>query len=160
MGKRGPLPTQAATQQLHGNPGGRPLKTRTPPDLGTPSMPTSLSPLGVALWKELTGELRKLKALTTADKRLLEAACLSYEEMRAAAESIAANGTTYTSSTPTGVIVRPRPEVQQRSDAFRRFTRCLSDLGLTPGARIRLQTPVPVEDDDPFAEFMRPQPQH
>jgi len=161
MGKRGPLPTQAATQKLHGNPSGRPLKALTPPDQGMPSMPSSLSPLGRSLWKELTGELKGLKTLTTADKRILEAACLSYEEMRAAAESISASGTTYASSTPTGVIVRPRPEVQQRSDAFRRFTKCLAELGLTPSSRVRLQTPVPVEEDDPLAEFMRPsQPQH
>jgi P27 family predicted phage terminase small subunit len=53
------------------------------------------------------------------------------------------------------VIIRPRPEVKMASDAWRRMQRMLTEFGLTPSSRSKLDLPGKVEPDDPFAEWER-----
>ena len=121
-----------------------------------PSLPSSLGQVGKILWKEITAELAQRRTLITADKRILEATCLAYQEMRDAADVIQKQGATYESQTANGRILRPRPECQQRSDAFRRYVKCLDALGLTPASRMRLQilhTPAKTDDEIALEEF-------
>ena len=161
MGSRGPLPHPAKVQRLKGNPGKRQLMQPAPQDAGVPSLPSSLGDAGRVLWQELIEELRNRKTLIRGDKRILEMACLSYQEMRAAADVIETQGTTYESQTVGGGrILRPRPEVAQRADAHRRFMKCLDSLALTPSSRARLQiNAIPErESDDPLGDFLRENP--
>jgi len=139
MGLRGPLKNPASIQRLAGNPGNRALTVPTPLDQGIPSLPSSLGSVGKALWQELTGTLRRRKTLAKEDGRILEATCLAYQDLMAASQTIAEKGSCYESATMNGSIIRPRPECQLRSDAFKRYVRCLEALALTPASRTRLQ---------------------
>jgi len=51
-----------------------------------------------------------------------------------------------------GTMVRPRPEVAQRSDAMRRAQSCLSELGLTPASVGKVSTGEQ-SGGNPFAEL-------
>lgn len=159
MGLRGPLPNPAAAKRLRGNPGKRALTVPIPQSQGTPATPSSLGPVGNVLWKELIAELRNRRTLIPGDKRILEATCLAYQDLMVASETIAEKGSTYESATLNGVMIRPRPECQLRSDAFRRYVKCLDALGLTPASRMRLQilqVPARTEEEKAFDEFFPP----
>ena len=159
MGLRGPLPHPAKVQRLKGNPGKRPLTVPAPQQPGTPIMPASLGPVGTVLWKELIAELSHRRTLVAGDKRILEATCMAYENMMTASATIAETGSVYASDTANGEMLRPRPEVQQRSDAFRRYLKCLDALGMTPNSRMRLQilqVPDRSAEEEAFDEFFPP----
>lgn len=159
MGLRGPLPNPATLKRLTGNPGGRPVKTLAPLDQGTPTLPGSLGPVGTVLWKELIAELSHRRTLIPGDRRILEATCMAYQDLMAATKVIEEKGGTYESDTANGTMIRPRPECQLRSDAFRRYVRCLDALGMTPNSRMRLQilqVPDRTPEEDAFDEFFPP----
>jgi P27 family predicted phage terminase small subunit len=159
MGRRGPLPTAFAVKKLRGNPSKELLNHREPKAIaGEPTVPSTLGPVGRALWRELVAEMAELKTLATADRRVLELACRAHEDHVQASELLVAHGLTYESSTPTGLIVRPRPEVGMRTDSWKRFLKALAELGLTPLSRGRIQIPLPPEDSDPLEEFLGPPP--
>jgi P27 family predicted phage terminase small subunit len=155
MGRRGPIPKTLKAKQLAGNPSKELLDHREPkPRAGEPTVPSTLGPVGRSLWRELVAEMTELKTLATADKRLLELACRAHEDHLQASALLASKGLTYESSTPTGVIVRPRPEVAMRTDSWKRFLKALAELGLTPMSRGRVQVPVRPEEHDPLREFL------
>lgn len=159
MGRRGPIPKTLRQKQLTGNPSRESLDHQEPkPTTGAPTAPSTLGPVGRALWRELVAEMTDLKTLATADRRVLELACRAHEDHLQASELLAANGLTYESETPTGTIVRPRPEVAMRTDCWKRFLKALSELGLTPMSRGRIQIPLLPEDLDPLEEFLGPPP--
>lgn len=157
MGRRGPVPMTLQRKKLTGNPSGGPLDHREPHAArGEPTVPSALTPVGRALWRELVAEMTELKTLAMADKRVLELACRAHEDHVQASDLLAANGLTYESETLTGTIVRARPEVAMRADSWKRFLKALAELGLTPMSRGRIQVPIPPEADDPLLEFLRP----
>jgi P27 family predicted phage terminase small subunit len=157
MGRRGPVPKAFAMKKLTGNPSREPLNHKEPKaTVGEPTIPSALTPIGRALWRELVAEMAELKTLATADRRVLELACRAHEDHVQASELLVAHGLTYESSTPTGLIVRPRPEVAMRTDSWKRFLKALAELGLTPMSRGRVQIPLPPEDVDPLEEFLGP----
>jgi len=160
MGTRGPLPHPAKLQRLRSNPGKRVLMQPAPVTPGTPTMPPTLGEVGQKLWRELTATLRHRKTLAKEDGNILEATALAYQDLTLASQAIAKKGSVYESATTNGVMIRPRPECQLRSDAFKRYVRCLEALGLTPASRQRLQiNAIPEkDDDDPLGTFLRDNP--
>jgi P27 family predicted phage terminase small subunit len=92
-----------------------------------------------AAWDAIGGQLVTMGVMTVADAPALELLCLAYQEYRQAADLVLLRGSTYRSRTPTGYLMRKRPEVQVASDAWRRVKAMLVELGLTPAARTRLE---------------------
>jgi P27 family predicted phage terminase small subunit len=90
-----------------------------------------------------------MNTLATADRRTIELACNAYADLAQASQLLAQKGLTYDSSTPTGIICRPRPEVAIRADSWKRFLKALSELGMTPLSRGRIQVAIPIEEIDP-----------
>jgi P27 family predicted phage terminase small subunit len=122
-------------------------------------MPASLGPVGITLWEELIAELSNRRTLVAGDRRILEATCLAYEHLMTASATIAEKGSVYESDTANGTMIRPRPECQLRSDAFRRYVKCLDALGLTPNSRMRLQilqVPDRSAEEQALDEFFPP----
>lgn len=63
-------------------------------------------------------------------------------------------GLTYATITPNGIMIRNHPAVAIRSDAWRRARAMLSEFGLTPSSRTKVQV-IGGDEADPFEEFMK-----
>jgi P27 family predicted phage terminase small subunit len=127
------------------------------PRMGALTPPAHLSARAKAAWKAVAPKLQRLGLLTELDNWALAAACEAYADLAAARAALkaAGGGLTYESATPTGVIVRPRPELRMISDADRRFRQWLTEFGLTPAARSRV-TADPPREEDPAEAFFGP----
>ncbi len=122
---------------------------------GAPVCPAWLSPKAKRAWKELVGILGGMDILSKADRRAMELLCDAYAEYRDARAVVAKQGATYEAETVAGgVMIRPRPEVAIAADAWRRVKGMLTEFGLTPASRSRVQTPDKGEKASPFAEFL------
>jgi P27 family predicted phage terminase small subunit len=103
--------------------------------------------------------LEAARVLTAADATALALLAAAYGEYRAAEAAIREHGMVYTTETESGsVMVRPRPEVQIRSDAWRRYRSLLPEFGLSPASRSRVEPAGPAEVDNPVAAWLRKHP--
>ncbi len=153
MAGRKPTPTHL--KLLAGNPGKRAPNKREPkPKRGIPRCPEDLSDVARAMWARIGPELDRMGVLTVADGVALELLCDAYAEYRAAREVITRGGMTYSCVTEAGgTMTRQRPEVTIASDAYRRVTRMLTEFGLTPSSRTKVQI-TPDAARDPLEELI------
>lgn len=150
---RRPLPT--ALKRARGNPGGRPLNEHEPAGVpGLPDPPAHLTDVGLEAWRVVGARLEDMGVVQVQDAHALELFVDAWSEYREAREYLVANGLTYESATPTGMIRRPNPEVRIASDAWKRLKGILPEFGLTPSARSRLEVAPPAEVD-PLEELLR-----
>jgi len=99
--------------------------------------------------------LSGMRVLSKADAEKLALGCDALGEYLELRAIIAEVGRTYETVTITGCTVyRPRPEVAMASDAWRRASAILSEFGLSPSARSKVQTIVE-EHEDPFETFLK-----
>jgi P27 family predicted phage terminase small subunit len=97
-----------------------------------------------------------MRVLTLADREALALTCSALAEHQRAAAVVAERGVAYEAPAKNGtVLYRERPEVRVASDAWRRALRGLTEFGLSPASRGRLDVPPPNDADDPVAEFFR-----
>lgn len=144
-----------ALKVLQGNPGRRPKNAREPKaQRGRPKCPAWLSAKARAAWGELCDLLDSMRVLTISDRKALELLCDAYAEWRDARETIRKEGgPTYRAETESGFIIRARPEVAIAADAWRRVKALLSEFGLTPSARTKVQA-LDDGNQDPFDAFL------
>ena len=96
--------------------------------------------------------------LTLADKLALENLCEAVADLRNARDALAARrDLVYKSTTMTGVMHRPYPEVAMVADADRRVAMWLSRFGLTPSDRAKVTAADKIEED-PAEAFLRARP--
>lgn len=119
---------------------------------GTPKCPDHLAATARWCWEHLVPMLAGAKLLTLADLTAIEAGCLAYQDMRETAAVIRDQGRTYETETDNGVMIRPRPEVQMHSDAWKRYKSFLSEYGLTAAARAKV-SPLHNSDDGEASDF-------
>jgi P27 family predicted phage terminase small subunit len=132
---------------------GRKAEPKIP--VGVPVMPAHLDGYAAAEWARQIPLLTQMRVLTIADIGALEILCLAYAEYREANDELKL-GTTYETTTQTGdVMIRPRPEVMMRNDAFRRYRAMLVEFGLTPSARAKVSAAGEEEKESDFAAFMK-----
>lgn len=87
--------------------------------------------------------------LSILDKYALEALSEAYAEYRKHQNYIIENGETYTTTTQSGdEMIRPRPEVKMRNDAFNRMLKLFTEFGLTPSSRAKIQIDKKDNTDD------------
>jgi P27 family predicted phage terminase small subunit len=99
--------------------------------------------------------LQGMRVLSKADAEKLALGCDALGEYLELREFIKENGRTYKTVTVTGsTVYRPRPEVAMCVDAWRRASSILSEFGLSPSARSKVQTIVD-EEKEPFAEYLK-----
>ncbi len=153
-GGRPPKPT--SLKLLQGNPGKRPLPANEPkPPTGKAIAPRWLCGKGKAAWRRLAPMLSGMRVLSKADAEKLALGCDALGEYLELRETIQELGHIYETVTVTGsTVIRPRPEVAMAADAWKRASAILSEFGLSPSARARVQTIID-EQEDPFETFLR-----
>ena len=117
-----------------------------------PEAPSDLDAVARECWDELVPMLYAMRVLSLVDRKMLEAGCIAYSEMKSARKTVLSLGATYEAETATGTIVRARPEVAQGADAWRRFKHFLCEYGLTAASRSRVVA-APVSDNETKADF-------
>ncbi len=148
MAGRRPKPTEL--KLVTGNRGNRPLNKNEPkPPTDIPRMPAHLPPRAKAVWKRLCKLLSDMGVLTLADALALERLCDIYAEIIELRKDIDENGRTYESIKPLDDIdgpdsmvqklIKPNPAVGMLADADRRFKGYLTEFGLTPASRSKIQ---------------------
>ncbi len=153
-GGRPPKPT--SIKVLEGNPGKRALPKNEPkPPVGEVALPRPLQGNALAAWGRLVPLLQSMRVLSLADAEKLALGCEAlgdYLDLRARIKKV---GRVYTTITITGCkVYRPRPEVAMMTDAWKKASTILSEFGLSPSARSKVQAIVE-EEEDPFAQFLR-----
>ena len=127
MGSHGPLPEPRRLQLLKGERkrAGRPV---TNPPMAVPAAPPKPDDLGAdgsRLWDLVTAELVRLTILGRIDRVGLEAYCRVYDEWK-----------------------REDPQQRRWLWLIDRMTTLAIQLGLTPGARLRMNLPEPTADEE------------
>jgi len=147
---RPPKPT--ILKELAGNPGKRPANTREPkPRSDTPRMPAHLSDPARVEWKRLMREFKAMKLLKSVDADALAMYCETYARWVDASQQLAEVG--MVSMTENGYPVMS-PYVAIINQCMRTMKALLTEFGMTPASRSRLQVPVESEEDE-FDRFLR-----
>jgi P27 family predicted phage terminase small subunit len=99
-----------------------------------------------------------MKVLTLADGLALELCAEAFAEWREADAVVRQHGAFYQTTTKSGEAILPHPAARQRSDAWRRAQRMLSEFGLSPSSRTRVEAiPGGLEPVNAFEQLDRPQ---
>ena len=118
------------------------------PAEGSPRMPTGFDDHAKRAWKELTTQLSQMRVLTHADKSILELYAATYSRYRECLKHVEENGSGLTDIDEYGnvkVVRNPfSTELHKHRDAL---IKILSEVGMTPTARTKLQV-APKEDDN------------
>ena len=145
----GPPPLPSAIKKMRGTWRKDRAAAREPrPKSGTPRRPAWLTPRARKFWPEYVRLTSTMRVLTQVDGPALGMLCAAHSEYLDAVDVLTKKGASYESPTPTGTIVRARPEVQQASEAWRRVHMMLAQFGLTPASRSRVDAKFPSELDD------------
>ena len=128
--------TPTRLRVLRGNPGHRPLNPAEPaPARGLPEAPDWLNLLELEAWDTLTAALEPMGVVTISDGPALTALAVAWADWRQA-RAVLDLEEPYL-ETPAGLHRHPASAVA--SDAWRRVSSMLSEFGLTPASRSRLQ---------------------
>ena len=150
MAGRKPKPT--ALKLVQGNPGKRKLNTREPrprpANLG--NAPRWLPAEGQRQWRKVGKELAEIGVLSALDQHALALYCMEYARWREYQKR--AKGAETLINDKGNEIQNPYLRLADR--AFDHMLKIMSEFGMTPSSRTRLQV-QPEEDFDPMEEFLR-----
>ncbi len=94
--------------------------------------------------------------LADGDLTALGLLCETLVEWIEARDTVARDGATYSAVTEAGATTfRAHPAVAQRADAARRLQSLLSEFGLTPSARAKVQALPDPPGDDATREYFK-----
>jgi len=150
MAGRKPKPT--ALRRAQGNPGHRPLNKNEPQPTGIPKCPAHLDADAKKEWKRISRELISLGLLTSIDRAALAAYCSCWSRWVNADQQVQKFGAVIKS--PKSGFPVQNPYVGIANTALNHMRRYLTEFGMTPSSRSRIQV-APTEVADPFAEFMK-----
>ncbi len=128
-----------------------------------PKAPSHLPHSGKQLWKKLVAQLLDVEMLTEADLPALEACCLNYGLYRELYRAITTAVDPVTGKKKkrgvaeylAGRNSQTMPEYIQMTKAFATFKSYLTEFGLTPASRNRIDLPTPKEPEtDPMEELI------
>jgi P27 family predicted phage terminase small subunit len=151
-----PKPTPTVLKLIRGNPGKRQIKANEPkPQRGIPRCPSHLDQKAKVAWKKLCERLDQMGVLTLADEYALEMLCGVYARIRDLQKVIKGyGGTTYkTTSTAGDLTVKSYPEVSHLEKAETIFRSYLTEFGLTPSSRTKLEVTEKPTTNDPLAKY-------
>lgn len=153
MGRRGPPPDPTVIKIKKGNPGKRPLNTKEPqPTIEAPECPDFLDETAKVEWKRIVPILIEHEVLSRMDLAALAAYCQSYSRWQAA-EADLKDGSHYKSKGRE----YPKAALKISLDERRMMHKFLTEFGLTPASRTRVQ----IENEKPgdkFAAFRNSRP--
>lgn len=155
MAGRPPKPT--ALKVLHGtNQPCRSNPKEPKPAADKVKAPTWLSKGSRKHWRKIEPVLRDMNILTNADVTALAMLCDALTEYIEAQAVLQEQGRTYQSYTAEGAMMwRPRPEVAISNDAWRRVHSMMTQFGMTPSSRTKVQAVSEPETASPFDQWMK-----
>jgi P27 family predicted phage terminase small subunit len=150
MGQRGPKAKSPTLKLLAGNPGRRPAEGAAPAGgrriaRGLPDRPPEVAGEAAAEWARIVPELDAAGILSRVDRAALAAYCLAWAELMTALDILNREGRTVREPIQSargevvGEKIKLHPAVRLQQSAFGRVRALLADLGLTPGARQRME---------------------
>lgn len=135
---RGRKPVPTALKLINGNPGKRPLNGNEPkPVIAMPTCPAHLSAPAKTEWKRLVRYLHDLGIITELDRSALAAYCQAYGRWVEAERALKKSPPLL--RTPAG-YVQPSPWLAIANKNLELMHRFISELGLSPVARSRVET--------------------
>ena len=150
MARSGPKPQPTALKIIRGNPGKRPLPTNeAQPELGVPEPPGDLSEQARQYWATYAEPLADMRVLTVADQAALALLC----------EATATFWESMAQVRKTGLIIKMgdkgyaqrNPFLTEANSAQKQVLALLTEFGLTPSSRTRVQTAEPGSTNNRFA---------
>ena len=146
-----------ALKLLEGNKGKRPLNKKEPsPKRKIPRKPKGLSDKASEFWDHLYANLREMNVIVGADEMSMERMSELYADIQGLQEELRTNGRTYVTHDAQGnKIIRANPAAAQLRAADHMFKGFLTEFGLTPAARSRVnaQDEDTTEEDDADKHF-------
>lgn len=157
MGARGPAPKPSALKRLDGNPGKRAIsKTEPQFTAKAPTCPRHLSAEARREWRRITRELLDKNLLQVVDRAALAAYCQNWARWVAAEEKMAQKDFHLIGVTDKGYEY-VSPWLTVANQALKQMKAFLTEFGLTPASRTRIQVPEQAEHDE-YAEYLRSRP--
>ncbi|MBW1251963.1 MULTISPECIES: phage terminase small subunit P27 family [Pantoea] len=152
----GPPKTPTHLQLVRGNPSKRAVNKNEPkPPSGVPTTPKHFSKQEKYWFKRLGDELDCMGVITKLDGMALELLIGAYIEWRTHRDYLDEEGETYTTKTQTGdTLIKAHPRVAMMADAWKRLRGMMSEFGMTPASRSKVNTGGTGEVD-PFDEFLK-----
>lgn len=152
----GPPKTPTHLRLVKGNPSKRAINKKEPkPPSGVPPIPKHFDKRGKYWFKRMGEELDAVGVMSTLDAKALELLVEAYTEYRHHCEVLDEEGYTYQTGSATGEkIVKAHPAAAMKADAWKRIRAMLSEFGMTPASRSKVEIKAPA-GEDPFAEFLK-----
>ena len=152
MARPGPPPTPTHLKVLRGNPGKRPINKKEPKvPRGTPRKPSHISDEASREWRRILPILRRSGILHTLDRACIAGYCQAWGRWVEAEEELKTTGAIILS--PNGFPVQS-PYLAVANRAQRQMRMFMSEMGMTPASRTRVQVIDPLEaEDDRWAAF-------
>ncbi|MCE9886553.1 phage terminase small subunit P27 family [Obesumbacterium proteus] len=152
----GPPKTPTHLRLVKGNPSKRAINKNEPkPPSGVPPIPKHFDKRGKYWFKQMGEELDAVGVMSILDAKALELLVEAYTEYRHHCEVLDEEGYTYQTGSATGEkIVKAHPAAAMKADAWKRIRAMLSEFGMTPASRSKVEIKAPA-GEDPFAEFLK-----
>jgi len=153
---KGRKPKPSHLKLITGNPGKRPINEKEPKVARSrPSAPAHMSDRAREAWGYVSGLLDRMGVLSEVDAVALEMLCETYADYLAARDELESFGSNYygTATAAGDTMHRAHPAVAQKNDADRRLRGWLSEFGMTPSARSRVNTDGKAHEDDSAAAY-------
>lgn len=151
-----PKPKPTVLRLLQGNAGKRAINKKEPKAIKANfRVPSHLDPIAKTQWKKLASALDELGVLSETDLSALEQCVETYARIRRLrAEIKKLGGTAYESIKPDGeVLWKAYPQVAQLERAETNHRAYLSEIGLTPSARSKVQVKEKPDGEDLAAKY-------
>ena len=121
----------------------------------TPTELVSADPKALEKWNETCQILEECNVLTTADRDLLELFCINHSQYYALVEKVAKIGIINEFVNSRGETVMKRSPYQAELGKIAdRQQKLLTEFGLTPSSRSRIQTVSDSDAESPFDKWM------
>jgi len=147
MAKPGPKPKPTTIKKNTGNPGRRPLPKNEPVlerPARMPAAPAILTDVGKKHWRTMGKKLFKVGLLTEIDLDAFAAYCQHYETWHEATRNIKKHGMLIKAQSGFPML-SPYYTIQAKESAA--MLRCLTEFGMTPSSRTRVEIPKEPEKD-------------
>jgi P27 family predicted phage terminase small subunit len=149
--KTGRPPKPTALKELAGNPGKRPLNRNEPkPKVEIPPCPTWLTPAGKREYKRHAEMLVNLRVMTEADRLALAAMVHEFAKWREAEEMVDKLGAVLISERTGAPYLNPWQNIA--SNHFKNMVKLMTEFGLTPASRSRIEAQPEEEKSTSLAE--------
>ena len=157
MGARGPAPKPTALKRIDGNPGKRAINTTEPQFTAkAPPCPKHLTLEARKEWRRVSRELLDKNMLQVVDRAALAAYCQNWARWVEAENAMTAPDFHLIETTDKGYQYIS-PWLNVANQALKQMRSFLTEFGLTPASRTRIQVPEQAEHDE-YAEYRRSRP--